>query len=91
MIELWFDDYDGPKKLGEFGDVHIAWKYMVWYLKNYGKLNHDPYYYNVHEYHSLKKTPEEHGVNIDYGSHVRFFRMVNAKMSDFNKGGNDDE
>ena len=81
MVTLWFDDYDGPKNLGDFGDVHIAWKYMVYYLKNYGNLNYDPYYYNVHQYNSNKSG--ESGIQIDYGSHVRFFRMVNAKMSDF--------
>ena len=76
MIKLWFDDYKGPKYLGEFGDFKTTWMYMVWYLKNYGNLNHDPYYYNCYEY--IDEESGKRSIHVDYGSYRRFFRLVGA-------------
>lgn len=78
MVELIFDDYDGPKNLGQFNTANEAWDAMVDYLKTKAGLNHDPYYYNIYEY----EIENECGVNVDYGSYTRFFRMIGAKISD---------
>ena len=78
MVELIFDDYDGPKNLGQFDAANEAWDAMVDYLKTKAGLNHDPYYYNIYEY----EIENESGVNVDYGSYTRFFRLIGAKISD---------
>jgi len=78
MVELVFDDYDGPKNLGQFDTANEAWDAMVDYLKTKAGLNHDPYYYNIYEY----EIENESGVNVDYGSYTRFFRLIGAKISD---------
>ena len=78
MVELIFDDYEDSKNLGQFDTAKEAWDAMVDYLKTRAGLNHDPYYYNVHEY----ETENESGVNVGYGSYTRFFRMIGAKISD---------
>lgn len=78
MIELWFDGYDGPEHVGDYETTQKAMEMMRVYLETEVKLNHPPYYYNIHEY----KNGDESGLHIDYGSYTRFFRLVNAKMSD---------
>jgi len=78
VVELIFDDYDGPKNLGQFDAANEAWDAMVDYLKTKAGLNHDPYYYNIYEY----EIENESGVNVDYGSYTRFFRLIGAKISD---------